>query len=145
MRAAENQGRFKITLRHGGRLYSIGIGRTHARTRVLVLVHDLRIRIVDAATGELLRELQLDPTKRYQPTGRPPGPPRQNKNPEPTTAGSGVSDVLRHHRARPAVSSVRTSATDLSRHPRHMSQDIGDTVDDLDARGCPRRELSSQP
>ena len=71
----------KITLRHGGRLYSIGIGRTHARTRVLVLVHDLHIRIVDAATGELLRELQLDPTKRYQPTGRPPGPPRQNKNP----------------------------------------------------------------
>ena len=26
----------KVTLRHGGRLYSIGIGRTHARTRVLV-------------------------------------------------------------------------------------------------------------
>jgi Integrase core domain len=66
----------KITLRHGGRLYSIGIGRTHARTRVLVLVQDLDIRIIDAATGELLRELTLDPTKRYQATGRPPGPTR---------------------------------------------------------------------
>ncbi|HET8561151.1 MAG TPA: integrase core domain-containing protein [Marmoricola sp.] len=66
----------KITLRHGGRLYSIGIGRTHARTRVLVLVQDLDIRIVDAATGELLRELVLDPTRRYQATGRPPGPTR---------------------------------------------------------------------
>jgi transposase InsO family protein len=66
----------KITLRHGGRLYSIGIGRTHARTRVLVLVHDLDIRIVNAATGELLRELTLDTTKRYQGTGRPPGPTR---------------------------------------------------------------------
>ena len=65
----------KITLRHGGVLYSIGIGRTHARTRVLILVHDLEIRIIDAATGELLRELVLDPTKRYQGTGRPPGPP----------------------------------------------------------------------
>jgi hypothetical protein len=65
----------KITLRHGGRLYSIGIGRTHARTRVLVLVQDLDIRIIDAATGELLRELVLDPAKRYQGTGRPPGPP----------------------------------------------------------------------
>jgi transposase InsO family protein len=65
----------KITLRHAGRLYSIGIGRTHARTRVLVLVHDLDIRIIDAATGELLRELTLDPAKRYQGTGRPPGPP----------------------------------------------------------------------
>ena len=67
----------KITLRHGGRLYSIGIGRTHTRTRVIVLVQDLHIRIVDAATGELLRELTLDPAKRYQGTGRPPGPPRK--------------------------------------------------------------------
>ncbi len=66
----------KVTLRHGGILYSIGIGRTHARTRVLILVEDLNIRIIDAATGELLRELVLDTTKRYQPTGRPPGPPR---------------------------------------------------------------------
>jgi integrase-like protein len=65
----------KVTLRHGGRLYSIGVGRTHARTRVLLLVQDLDIRIIDAATGELLRGLILDPTKRYQGTDRPPGPP----------------------------------------------------------------------
>jgi transposase InsO family protein/transposase-like protein len=65
----------KVTLRHGGRLYSIGIGRTHARTRVRILVHDLDIRIIDAATGELLRQLTLNPAKRYQGTGRPPGPP----------------------------------------------------------------------
>jgi hypothetical protein len=66
----------KITLRYQGRLYSIGIGRTHARTRVLILAQDLQIRITDAATGELLRQLILDPTKRYQGTGRPPGPTR---------------------------------------------------------------------
>ena len=66
----------KITLRHGGQLYSIGIGRTHARTRVTVLVQDLDIRIIDATTGELLRELTLDTTQRYQGTGRPPGPTR---------------------------------------------------------------------
>ena len=66
----------KITLRHGGQLYSIGIGRTHARTRVTVLVQDLDIRIIDATTGELLRELVLDTTQRYQGTGRPPGPTR---------------------------------------------------------------------
>jgi transposase InsO family protein len=65
----------KITLRHHGQLYSIGIGRTHARTRVLLLVQDLDIRIIDAATGELLRELILDTSKRYQGTGQPPGPP----------------------------------------------------------------------
>jgi transposase InsO family protein len=66
----------KVTLRYQGRLYSIGVGRPHTGTRVLILVQDLNIRIIDAATGELLRELTLDPTRRYQPTGRPPGPTR---------------------------------------------------------------------
>jgi hypothetical protein len=64
-----------VTLRHAGRLYHIGIGRTHARTRVLLLIRDLDIRIIDAATGELLRQLTLDPSRNYQPTGRRPGPP----------------------------------------------------------------------
>src|SRR6516225_8146486 len=64
-----------VTLRHGGRLYHIGIGRAHARTHVLLLVQDLHIRVINAATGELLRELTLDTTRSYQPTGRPPGPP----------------------------------------------------------------------
>jgi transposase InsO family protein len=70
----------KVTLRHHGVLHSIGIGRTHTGTRVLVLVQDLDIRIIDAATGELLRELTLDTTKRYQGTGRPPGPPPKKRN-----------------------------------------------------------------
>jgi transposase InsO family protein len=61
----------KITLRYQGGLYSIGIGRTHARTRVVLLVQDLNIRIINEATGELLRELVLDPAKRYQPIPRP--------------------------------------------------------------------------
>jgi transposase InsO family protein len=63
-----------ITLRHHGRLHHIGIGRTHARTHILMLIRDLHIRVINAATGELLRELTLDPTRDYQPTGRPPGP-----------------------------------------------------------------------
>ena len=56
-----------ITLRHNGRLHHIGIGRTHARTHVIVLVQDLDIRVVNAATGELLRELTLNPDRDYQP------------------------------------------------------------------------------
>jgi transposase InsO family protein len=66
-----------VTLRHNGRLHHIGIGRTHARTHVILLVQDLQIRIVDAATGELLRELILDPRRDYQPTGAPKGPTRR--------------------------------------------------------------------
>jgi hypothetical protein len=57
----------KITLRVNGRLHHIGIGRTHARTRVLILAHNLDIKIINAATGELLRELVLDTNKDYQP------------------------------------------------------------------------------
>jgi transposase InsO family protein len=75
-----------VTLRHAGRLYHIGVGRTHARTHVLLLVRDLHIRIISAATGELLRELTLDPDRNYQPTRRPPGtprPPRKTTDPEP--------------------------------------------------------------
>jgi transposase InsO family protein len=64
-----------VTLRVAGRLHHIGVGRTHARTHVYLLVHDLEVRIINAATGELLRELTIDPTRDYQPTGRPPGPP----------------------------------------------------------------------
>lgn len=66
----------KVTLRYQGQLYSIGVGRPHARTRVILLVQDLHVRIIDAATGELLRELLLNTSKRYQPTGLPPGPTR---------------------------------------------------------------------
>jgi transposase InsO family protein len=65
-----------FTLRYDSQLRHIGLGREHARTRILVLVADRYIRAVDAETGQLLRELTLDPTKDYQPLGRPPGPPK---------------------------------------------------------------------
>jgi transposase InsO family protein len=63
-----------VTLRYNSRLHHIGLGREHARTRVLVLVANRHVRVVNATTGELLRELTLDPTRDYQPLGRPPGP-----------------------------------------------------------------------
>ena len=61
----------KLTLRRAGRLHHIPIGTEHARTPVLKLVDDLHIRIINAATGELLRELTLDPTRDYQPRDQP--------------------------------------------------------------------------
>jgi transposase InsO family protein len=66
-----------VTLRHDSRLHHIGLGRQLAGTRVYVLTADLHIRVVAIETGELLRELTLDPRRDYQPTGRPPGPPRK--------------------------------------------------------------------
>jgi transposase InsO family protein len=76
-----------VTLRHAGKLHHIGVGRTHAGTHVILLVQDLHIRVVSAATGELLRTLTLDPGRNYQPTGRPHGPtprtPPNRKHPGP--------------------------------------------------------------
>jgi transposase InsO family protein len=68
-----------VTIRYHGRLHHIGIGRTHARTHVLLLIQDLHVRVVAAQTGELLRELVLDPTRDYQPQD----PPTKRNRPNP--------------------------------------------------------------
>src|SRR3954469_15774476 len=49
-----------------------------------LLIQDLHIRIMDSTTGELLRELVLDPTRDHQPARRPPGPAHTWQTPEPT-------------------------------------------------------------
>ncbi len=56
-------------------------GVTRSRTRVIMLIQDLHIRVINAATGELIRELTLDPARDYQPTGTPRGP--KPKTPRP--------------------------------------------------------------
>ena len=38
--------------------------------------------VINAATGELIRQLTLDPTKDYQPRGLPCGRPKKNPNPK---------------------------------------------------------------
>jgi hypothetical protein len=60
-------------------MHHIGIGRTYAGTDILLLVQDLHVKIVNKTTGELLRELIIDPRRDYQPTGRPPGPAPKKK------------------------------------------------------------------
>ncbi len=59
-----------ITLRVQGRLHHIGIGRTHARTHVIILAQDLNVRVINATTGELLRELTIDQNRDYQPQNK---------------------------------------------------------------------------
>jgi hypothetical protein len=49
-----------------------------------MLIADRHVRVIDAATGEPLRDLTLDPGRDYQPLQRPPGrPPRKSEQPEP--------------------------------------------------------------
>jgi hypothetical protein len=74
-----------VTLRHNSRLHHIGLGTRLAGTHVLLLVDDLHIRVINRHTGTLIRELDLDPTRDYQPRGLPPGPPKASR-PPPTAS-----------------------------------------------------------
>jgi transposase InsO family protein len=58
----------RVTLRHRTKLHHIGVGARHRGKRVILLVHDLDVRIV-TTDGEPLRHLTLDPTRDYQPQG----------------------------------------------------------------------------
>ncbi len=57
-----------VTLRYKSRLYHVGLGRANKGRRVLVLVADRDIRVL-TVEGEILRQLQLDPSRDYQPLG----------------------------------------------------------------------------
>ena len=65
-----------VTLRHAGKLHHIGIGRTHARTHITMLIKELEIHIIDTNTGEILRHLTLNPNNNYQPQ-------QHNETPKP--------------------------------------------------------------
>ena len=62
-----------MTLRIHGQLHHIGVGRRHTGTHVILLVQDLHVRVVEAATGELLRDFTLNPTRDYRADRRPEG------------------------------------------------------------------------
>ena len=63
-----------VTLRRGGRMHHIKLGMEHAGTHVRMLIHDLHVIVINRDTGEILRELTIDPTKDSQPRGVKPGP-----------------------------------------------------------------------
>ena len=56
-----------VSLRRAGRMHHISIGRAHKHQRVILLIADLDIRVIHHDTGEVLRHLQLDPSRGYQP------------------------------------------------------------------------------
>lgn len=66
----------RITLRHAGRLHHIGLGYNVIGAPVRVLAHNLHITVIHTDTGEIIRDLQLDTSRDYQPLGRKPGPPK---------------------------------------------------------------------
>jgi len=54
-----------VTLRYGSKLLHIGVGRAHKGVRIHLYVADRDVRIV-TFEGELLRHLEIDPSRVYQ-------------------------------------------------------------------------------
>ena len=57
-----------VTLRYRSRLRHIAVGRANKGRRVVLLIADRDVRVL-SAEGEILRQLTLDPSRKYQPLG----------------------------------------------------------------------------
>lgn len=77
----------KISLRRAGRMHHLGVGTTHARTPVLVLIDATTATVLHRTTGEVLATCTIDPTRTYwRNTQQPPGrwPKEHNGNDDAT-------------------------------------------------------------
>ena len=59
----------KVSVRYGSQLLHIGIGRRYEGTPVMLLIHELDVRVCKEG-GELIRALTLDPSRNYQPQSK---------------------------------------------------------------------------
>jgi transposase InsO family protein len=59
-----------VTLRYQSKLRHLGVGRRYTGTRVMLLVADRDVRVIND-DGELLAQFTINPTKDYQPQKRP--------------------------------------------------------------------------
>ncbi len=60
----------KVNLRYRSKLLHLGVGRRYAGTRVMLLVADRDVRVIND-DGEVVAEFTIDPTKTYQTQKRP--------------------------------------------------------------------------
>lgn len=54
-----------MSFRRAGRMHHLGIGKAHARKRVLAFADDHRVTVVDLTTGEVLSIHLIEPEKSY--------------------------------------------------------------------------------
>jgi hypothetical protein len=91
------------TLRHNSRLHYIGLATRLAGTRVSLLIDNLHIRVIGRDTGELIRELTLDPPATTKPAAYHQDPSNKPRN---------ETDIRRH------LSTVSRDITPCARqHP----------------------------
>lgn len=55
----------KISLRRAGRMHHVGVGRDHTGKRVLALIDETTVTILEIHTGEIIADALIDPTRNY--------------------------------------------------------------------------------
>src|SRR5690606_17931631 len=65
----------KVTPRYAGQIRHLGIGRAHAGTRVLLLIHDRDITVSDISTGQVIAQFTINRPGTTRPRNH--DPPRQ--------------------------------------------------------------------
>ena len=151
----------QITLRRAGRLHHLGIGAAHARRRVLAIVDEHEVTVVDLETGEVLSSHLIEPDRsdwrnqrrhvslldRSNPRAVRPRPPRAARRfslgprDERTHAGRTGTALAtagcsaRAGTRRPAAVDARvatSTATSTTRPPPHLA--VSDVVTATDQR-----------
>ncbi|PRA01251.1 hypothetical protein CQ010_04010 [Arthrobacter sp. MYb211] len=56
----------KLTLRYGGQLRHLGMGRTYSGVPVRMLIDDRDVTVINRKTGEIIRYFKIEPSKNYQ-------------------------------------------------------------------------------
>ncbi len=70
-----------VCLRAHSGMRHISLGRPPVGTRVLILAQDLNVTVINATTGEEIRELVIDLERNYQPLAKANGRTRKEVRP----------------------------------------------------------------
>lgn len=62
----------KATIRYAGKLRHLGLGRNNCGKRIIMLVKDADVTVVEMSTGEILGNYTIDPNRNYQPKRKQP-------------------------------------------------------------------------
>lgn len=63
-----------VSLRYGGQLLHLGIGRAYKTDKVRLLIQDTEVIVIHNETGDTIAEFILDEAKDYQAKKKHPGP-----------------------------------------------------------------------
>lgn len=74
----------KVSLRYGNRMLHLGVGRAHARTEIVLLIHNQQATII-SLHGDILGDYTIDPKHTYQPKVKTADPRKPRVRPFTTS------------------------------------------------------------